>query len=235
MTMDNAIRSRNRTLGELLAELKARLGFQTQGASTMLADPLFTSFLQEAHDYVFEELEAPLSTKRTTIKVVPGSKLYDFNNDLEDEPIDPHSVESVHLYDTPTSQYTMRQGITEQMRCDDTTRSSPERYDILNGQIEVWPTPDAEYPMVVIYRQGKSRFTQPSDRPSVPDRLVMLYAVASAKAHYNHRDAQTAGAIFQKYLRLEKQKQHDNMTYSVKPRPESTRTVRRTADGRFVL
>ena len=233
--MSNTIRSRNRTLGELLVELKARLGFQTQGASTMLADPLFISFLQEAHDYVFEALGAPLSKKRTTIKVVQGSKMYDFHNDEEDEPIDPHSVESIHIYDSEHSQYTLKQGITEQMRSDDVTRSAPERYDFLNGQIELWPTPDQEYPMVVIYDQGASRFTQQSDRASVPDRLVLLYAIASAKAHYNHRDAQTAGNIFQKYLRIEKQKQHDNMHYSVKPRPESTRQVRRTSDGRFVL
>lgn len=233
--MANTLRSRNRTLGELLVELKARLGFQTQGASTMLADRLFISFLQEAHDYVFEELGSPLSTKRTTIKVVPGSKLYDFHNDEDDEDIDPHAIASIHIYDTETSQYTLKQGITEQMRCDDITRSSPERYDILNGQIELWPTPDQEYPMVIVYEQGASRFTQDSDRTSVPDRLVLLYAIASAKAHYNHRDAQTAGNIFQKYLRIEKQKQHDNRTYSVKPRPESTRRVRRTADGRYVM
>lgn len=233
--MANTLRNRNRTLGELLVELKARLGFQTQGASTMLADPLFISFLQEAHDYVFEALGAPLSSKRTTIKLSTGSKLYDFHNDEEDEPIDPHGVESIHIYDTETSQYKLKQGITEQMRCDDVTRSAPERYDIINGQIELWPTPDQEYPMVVLYQQSANRFTQQSDRCSVPDRLVLLYAIASAKAHYNHRDAQTAGNIFQKYLRIEKQKQHDNMTYSVKPRPESARQVRRTGDGRFVL
>lgn len=233
--MANTLRNRNRTLGELLVELKARLGFQTQGASTMLADPLFISFLQEAHDYVFEALGAPLSTKRTTIKLSTGSKLYDFHNDEEDEPIDPHGVQSIHIYDTENSQYKLKQGITEQMRCDDVTRSSPERYDIVNGQIELWPTPDQEYPMVVIYQQSAGRFTQQSDRSSVPDRLVLLYAIASAKAHYNHRDAQTAGNIFQKYLRIEKQKQHDNAEYSVKPRPESTRQVRRMGDGRFVL
>lgn len=233
--MANTLRSRNRTLGELLVELKARLGFQTQGASTMLADPLFISFLQEAHDYVFEALGAPLSRKRTIVKLSPGSKVYDFHNDEEDEPIDPHGIESIHIYDTDNSQYTLKQGITEQMRADDVSRSSPERYDLMNGQIELWPTPDREYPMVIIYEQGASRFTQESDRASVPDRLVLLYAIASAKAHYNHKDAQTAGNIFQKYLRIEKQKQHDNMTYSVKPRPESARQVRRTPDGRFVL
>ena len=163
-----------------------------------------------------------------------GSKLYDCHNDIEDENFEPAMIESICVYDTETSFNELRQGITELMRCDDITPTVPERYDILDGQIELWPTPDDAYRMVVIYRSGLTRFTQPADHACVPSRLVFLYALASAKAHYQHPDAQTAGNIFQQALRIERQKQHENKRYSaLAVRPRARTQVCRTSDGRY--
>lgn len=232
--MANPLTSREGTLGSMMTELKARLGFVTQGASSKLIDPLLKSFLQEGHEYVYEQLGAPLLKKRTTIMLQKGSKLYDCHNDIEDENFEPAMIESICVYDTETSFNELRQGITELMRCDDITPTVPERYDILDGQIELWPTPDDAYRMVVIYRSGLTRFTQPADRACVPSRLVFLYALASAKAHYQHPDAQTAGNIFQQALRIERQKQHENKRYSaLAVRPRARTQVRRTSDGRY--
>ena len=182
--MANPLTSREGTLGSMMTELKARLGFVTHGASSKLIDPLLKSFLQEGHEYVYEQLGAPLLKKRTTIMLQKGSKLYDCHNDIEDENFEPAMIESICVYDTETSFNELRQGITELMRCGDITPTVPERYDILDGQIELWPTPDDAYRMVVIYRPGLTRFTQPADHACVPSRLVFLYALASAKAHY---------------------------------------------------
>lgn len=232
--MANPLTSREDTLGSMMTELKARLGFVTQGASSKLIDPLLKSFLQEGHEYVYEQLGAPLLKKRTTIMLQKGSKLYDCHNDIEDENFEPAMIESICVYDTETSFNELRQGITELMRCDDITPTVPERYDILDGQIELWPTPDDAYRMVVIYRPGLTRFTQPADHACVPSRLVFLYALASAKAHYQHPDAQTAGNIFQQALRIERQKQHENKRYSALADRLRARTqVRRTSDGRY--
>ena len=233
---NNPVNRRHRTYGEMLTELKARLGFVTQGAGSKLIDPILKSFLEEGHDYVYSELGSPISKKRTTIMLSLGSKLYDFHNDIEDEDIDPANVQSINVYETQESVWILRQGITEAMRAEDITRSVPERWDALNGQIELWPTPDREYPMVVVYEQGKTRFTQDSDRPCVPDRLVFLYALASAKAHYGHADAQTAGQIFQKMLRQEKSKRLLNKRFTTLAGKMDTRYfVRRTEDGKYVL
>lgn len=232
--MANPLTSREGTLGSMMTELKARLGFVTQGASSKLIDPLLKSFLQEGHEYVYEQLGAPLLKKRTTIMLQKGSKLYDCHNDIEDENFEPAMIESICVYDTETSFNELRQGITELMRCGDITPTVPERYDILDGQIELWPTPDDAYRMVVIYRPGLTRFTQPADHACVPSRLVFLYALASAKAHYQHPDAQTAGNIFQQALRIERQKQHENKRYStLANRPRARTQVRRTSDGRY--
>lgn len=52
----NGLIQRHRTLGELLAELKARLGFVAQGPASNNNNPVMISFLQEAHDYVYDQL-----------------------------------------------------------------------------------------------------------------------------------------------------------------------------------
>lgn len=232
----NPLYDREQTLGELMTELKTRLGFVTQGSSSKLIDPLLLSFLQEGQHFVYLQLGSPTSTKRTTITVERGSKLYDPHNDIEDEDFDPREIESLHLYETATSQIALRQGITEKMRCDDITPSAPERYDILNGQIELWPTPDQEYRLVVLYRQGLARFSQAQDRPCVSSRLIFLYALASAKAHYQHNDAKTAGNIFQQALMVERSQRHMNKRYFVAGSiAKGRRQVKRLEDGNFVL
>lgn len=236
MTYPNPLRARGRTLNDLLTELKARLGFVVQGAGSKLVDPLLISFLQEGQDYVYAQMGAPKSKKQATIKLSTGSKLYDCHNDDEDEDIDPNEIEEIAVYDTDTSFVRLRQGITEGMRCYDTTPTVPERFDYLNGQIELYPTPNDDYPMVVTYQQGLGRFSRPDDRCTVSSRLVLLYAIASAKAHYQHNDAQTAGNIFQSQLRLEKLKQHGQQRYFCGPCEEAPRTqVRRTPNGGYVL
>lgn len=234
--MSNPLYLRERTLGEMMTELKARLGFVTQGVSSKLVDPLLKSFLQEGQIYVWEQLDAPMALKRTEITLVPGSKLYDFHNDIEDEDIDPQMVESIDVYKSDTNLKHLKQGITERMRCDTKTRGCPGRYDMMNGQIEVLPIPDDEYVMVVHYRQGPARFDQASDRPSVPSRLVFLYALASAKAHYGHQDAQTAGQVFQQSLRTERSRRHENRRYFCgSTKSDSRYFVKRTHDDKYIL
>lgn len=234
--MSNSLSWREKTLGEMMTELKARLGFVTQGAGSKLVDPILKSFLQEGQHYVFDQLDAPLAVKRTTITLSPGSKLYDFHNDIEDQDIDPYLVESIDVYETDTSVVKLVQGITEADRCDDVSRECPRKFDTLNGQIELWPTPDRTYPMVVCYREGPARLEQAGDRPSVPSNLVFLYALASAKAHYGHADAQTAGQIFQQMLRSVKSRRHENRRYFAgSTAVDDGLYVKRVADGSYVL
>ena len=75
----NGLTERYRTLGELMTELRARLGFVTQGSASKNNDTVIKSFLQEAHDYVFGELEPPAMRKKTTIK----PQVVNNNNDIE--------------------------------------------------------------------------------------------------------------------------------------------------------
>ena len=232
----NGLTERYRTLGELMTELRARLGFVTQGSASKNNDTVIKSFLQEAHDYVFGELEPPAMRKKTVIKLVAGSFLYDWNNDEEDEPIDPGRVISVWVRTSDTIRTPLTQGITEHDRSLDTIRQEPSKYDHLNGQMELWPIPDQPYDLMVEYIADKPRFERPSDRPGAPDRLVFLYALANAKAHYRHPDAQASATAFQNMLNKEKFRQKENKRFFMQG--ETTRgqaQVVRTANGGYTL
>ena len=212
----NSLIQRYRTYGELMTELKARLGFVAQGPSSNNNRAVMDSFLREAHEYVYAQMEPEPMRKKTVIALEKGSYLYDWHNDDEDEDIDPGLVRSVWLIDGE-NRYRLVQGITERHR-EDTSRGQPVRYDTLNGQIELWPVPDrAGYGLLVEYIAGRPRFSQDTDRPGVPDRLVLLYAIYMAQVHYRHPSYQATSASFNALLAKEKAKQHEGRRYVVKP------------------
>lgn len=208
----SGLRARYKTLGELRTELRARLGFILQGPAAANNQAVLDSFLQEGHAVVYETLNPSPARKKTTIRLQPGEWLYDYHNDVEDEPIDPGNVLSIWVAISDTIREPLSQGISEADRAFE-TRQWPERYDTLNGQMELYPVPDQEYDLIVEYIAGPGRFTQDSDRSSVPDRLVFSYALANAKAHYRHPDAQAAATTYSTLMDSAKSKQHENRRY----------------------
>jgi hypothetical protein len=233
----NGFESRYKTLGELLAELRGRLGFVAQGSATRNNESILKSFLQEAHDYVYGQLSPPSLKKRTSIQLLPNSFLYDWHNDIEDEDIDPGAVLSVALqlsYDRSTQ---LTQGITQAERAQGLSRERPSKYDTLNGQLEVWPAPNGPCNLLIEYTAGKSRFEQHSDRPSVPDRLVFLYALATAKAHYRQPDAQVSANSFDKMLTMEKTHQKGNRRFFVDAAVQVSHEAQvvRSVNGQYTL
>lgn len=232
----NGLTERNRTLGELMTELRARLGFVAQGSASKSNDATIKSFLQEAHEYVFGDLEPPAMRKKATIKLEAGSFLYDWHNDVEDEPISPGRVLSVWVKVGDQIRERLSQGITETDRSFASLNGQPTKYDHLNGQIELYPVPDAAYDLILEYTADRGRFDRASDRTSVPDRLVFLYALANAKAHYRHPDAKAAATAFQNMLAKEKFRQKENKRFFMQG--ETTRgqaQVARTANGGYTL
>ena len=218
-----------------MAELRARLGFVTQGPAAASNDQVMRSFLQEGHDYVFEKLQPPAQRKRFDLHLIRGSYLYDWINDVDGDLIDPGRILSVWLMDGDEITTQLRQRGEHEGR-QDKDEGQPSSYAHLNGQMEIYPVPDADYVARIEYLAGKNRFTQPSDRPSVPDRLVFLYALANAKAHYRHPDSQAAGATFESMLADAKAKQKEGKRYFVTSSAlDLVPQVRRTADGQYRL
>lgn len=232
----SGLSTRNKTLGELMTELRVRLGFVAQGSASKNNNPVIKSFMQESHEYVFGELEPPAQRKKAIFKLEAGSYLYDWYNDAEDEAIEPGRALSLWIKVGSNVSEPLRQGITEADRSYESLRAVPEKYDTLNGQLEIWPVPERVYDLVVEYTAERARFEQASDRPSVPDRLVFLYALATAKAHYRHPDAQAAATSFQNMLAKEKSRQRENRRYFVGSGSiGGTAQVVRTTNGGYTL
>lgn len=233
--MANALTERYRTLGELMTELRARLGFVTQGPASSSNEQIMRSFLQEGHDYVFEKLQPPAQRKIAELALTRGSRLYDWINDADGSQIDPGRVLGVWLMKGDEIYIKLRQRGDFEGRPDE-DEGQPSSYAHLSGQMEIYPVPDGNYTLRIEYLQDKNRFTQPADRPSVPDRLVFLYALANAKAHYRHPDSQAAGATFESMLADAKAKQKEGKRYFVASGAlELAPQVRRTADGQYRL
>lgn len=231
----NGLSDRYKTLGELRRRLRARLGFAVQGPAAENNRDVLNDFLLEAHEYIQSLVEVSVLRKKCAVKTSAGSYLYDWHNDDEDEDIDPANVLSVWVVRGDSWREQLFQGITERQRELTDMRDVPERYDTLNGQMELWPIPGGQYDVIVEYTASPGRFEQDSDRPTVPGRLVFLYALAQAKAHYRHPDAAVAGEAFKALFGKFKSDQHENRRYIAGAPAASQPQVVQTADGSFVL
>lgn len=63
--------ARNKTLGEMMSELRARLGFVSQGPAAKGNDAVMKSFCQEAHEFVYGELDPSDMRFKSVIRMQP--------------------------------------------------------------------------------------------------------------------------------------------------------------------
>lgn len=199
----NPLQRRQKTMGALLSELRSRLGFIAQGSSSQANDPILISFLQEAADIVVADLGIPCFKRLTAIKVVKGSKFYDWHDDENDEDINPQDVEALYIADGVDQRYRLIEGISEWMRAE-IDQSMPTHFDRTNGQIELYPIPEREYGLVIEWNSTHFKFSEKTDRCPVNSRLIFLRALATAKAHYRMPDAQSVAASYNELLSYER-------------------------------
>lgn len=171
-----------KTLGELRSNLAVRLGFGAAGSSGVNA-PILDMFLQNAQDQLYAQFDWRHLVKYDEKVTETGSFLYDWATDCNQD-----RILDIAIHDG--SRFVpMKEGISWAMRSDD-SQTIPMRYERFQ-QMEIWPIPDAAYTMRRYYVQSLGRFTQDNDRASLDDDLIFLHALANAKAHYRHPDAQT--------------------------------------------
>ena len=229
----NPLSRRQKTMGELLSELRSRLGFIAQGSSSMANDQILISFLQEAAEIVVADLGIPFFKRLTTIQVVKGSKLYDWHDDENDEDINPQDVRALYIADGVDQRYRLIEGITEGMRAD-IQQSMPSHFDRTGGQIELWPVPERDYGLVVEWDSTHYKFTEKTDRCPVSSRLIFLRALATAKAHYRMPDAQQTAASYNELLSYERGRNVTDKRYSLSnKRSDGVYQVAVGADGTF--
>lgn len=198
------------TYGVMLNKLRSRLGLHATLGSALSLEDLLT----EANEYVYGELDNTTPTE-STLTTYASTSDYDWESD-EGESIAPSSVQEVWVEQGDSSRVQLSQGITHAMRAMQTS-TIPERYDtkFIDGvaTLELWPVPDQSYRLYIRHNRVLQRFEQTADLPSVPQRLVFLYALSVGKAHYRQPDAQVVGQSFKTMLSTAKYNQHENRRY----------------------
>lgn len=95
------------------------------------------------------------------------------------------------------ARYPISRGIPPQVLDYEQTSSRPTHYEVKQC-IEVWPAP-ADSLSILRMRAGfvPTAFSSDSDRPSIDDELVFLYALANAKMQMKQNDAQAVFSEFE--------------------------------------
>lgn len=205
------------TLGELVYRLAVRLGYAGQGGASALQRPFLEDCLRSAQSQLIEQYHDTVmriinEDDPGTLDV--GATLYDIPDDADPD----HFQELLLLTLEQDAAYPpLTRGITNTMRAY-TARRRPTHYEIRRGttdqpQLEVWPEPEAAYPLRMEYFLRERDFRDDTDRATVDGELVFLHALATAKAHYRHPDAQAINAQLNALLTKLKGKQHHGRRY----------------------
>lgn len=196
------------TLTDLRSELRARCGFVNQGPATLLDVQLYDSFLTRAQQQVWHALRYEERRLTTDFSTAVGQTVYD----IPDNVAITHLTQFRVLYETvwikllPGIEYTHDTYTAD-------AEQFPIRYDFTNGQIELWPEPDAIYTVRIEHYPRPARFTQNSDRVSMDEDLVFHLALYNAKLHYRQPDAEASIGAFNAILADIKAAQHTDRRY----------------------
>lgn len=222
------------TFAAMLQKLRSRVKLHATLGNT----PALEDILTEANEYVFDQLDNGLPWQ-STLTLAADTALYPFVSDTG-LPIARGSVQSVWIEQGDSIRMPLPQGISHAQRALADLRDIPACYDTqMTGgtddaglfRLEVWPTPDQAYTLYVDHNRVLARFEQPTDKPSAPSRLVLGYAIAIGKSHYQNSDADVAGQAFKTMLSNAKDKQRENRRFIPPTSERRGPQVVRTAGG----
>lgn len=202
-----------RTLETLRRELSARLGFAAQ--HTNINTGLLDSLLREANNQLWAQVNWKHKRKslETTLTVASGGRFLDYPADCE-----PGFI--TDIYAKVSGQWIeLEEGIDAERRLLASPASFPLRFaeSYESGtavKLEFWPVVSQNTDIRIEYTASPSEFTQPGDRPSVPDQLVLLHALVNAKLHYRQPDAQVYSSQLEALLAKHKKANFGKATFS---------------------
>jgi len=180
-----------RTLGALRAELLARLGMAGLGASGGANSALIDSFLRNGQAQLYWMQDWKRLTDYKDITTGVGQNLYDYpdsgvmgaNGCSRDQRL-------LRIETKVSGQFVkITEGITTSMWSTMDASGQPERFERF-AQILTYPKADAAYTLRVWFVSDLKPFTQTEDVATLDDEMILLHALANAKAHYRQPDAQ---------------------------------------------
>jgi hypothetical protein len=178
-----------KTLQELRAALRARLGFGATGSATGASDEILNSFLQSAYAHVYQLQDWKKLRSYTDTSLGIGQTLIDYPASADPERLfTPPGSKSPIWVLTSGQWIEVLEGISADNYATITSASYPMRYEALD-QINLWPASNQVYTLRIWYITEKVSFKLDNDRPNVDDDLIFLHALAYAKLHYKMPDA----------------------------------------------
>lgn len=174
-----------RTLEDLRSELRVRLGFGAAGGVPGVNQPLLDSFLRSAQTELYWQGAWAELRSRDDVTIGVGQTLVDYPSTCN-----PQRIEDIYVKVGTTWQPVV-EGIDKELYTTVDSPSFPTRYERLD-QIEFWPEADQTYTIRVWFYKNLERFTQDGDRATLNDDVIFARALALAKAHYRHPDAEAS-------------------------------------------
>lgn len=179
----------NRTLGELRGELSARLGFGASGSNNGQLIPILDSLLYTSQVQLYWGFDWR-ALRTWVIDTIGASQTnIDFPAEIHPDRVQWISIKYSNVWTPP-----LERGISAEMYTGQDRPGVPTHWDMNaasgTAQIEFWPETDAIYEFRTFGMAPLGRFSQDGDRTTLDSDLVALHALAGAKAHYRHADAQ---------------------------------------------
>lgn len=174
----------SRTLGELAADLQVRLGFGSAGAGAGVNLALMYNFLYNGQLQLYWSADWKGCRTYVTKTLPNAATRIDYPDEIHPERISGISVN----YNGVWTPY-IDEGIDPEAYTNQENAGPPSRVDYYN-QIEFFPLSDRVYSVRIFGQKPLTRFTQSTDQTTLDPDLVFLHALANAKAHYKHSDAQ---------------------------------------------
>jgi hypothetical protein len=181
-----------RTLNELKVELLARLGMAAMGASGGANATTIASFIRNAQAqlYRMQDWKHLIDYKDKNLGASQNLLDYPVGGTMGSEGCS-RDKRILRLERVIDGQYTkLDEGIPTGLWDTMDTESYPCRYERY-AQLLIYPKADQVYTVRVWFVADLAAFEEPNDRASLDDEMILLHALANAKAHYRQPDAQT--------------------------------------------
>ena len=189
------------TLDSMRKNLAIRLGFGAQAEVIALQIPILDSFLQTAQQHLWRIVPWRHLQKVHIENLGVEQRVLDLPDDA-----DQSGIKRVWVK-VGDNWRRIEAGIPT---CAPDEKGVPLRYEMMAHeqdvmQLHFWPVPVEPITAKIEYIAKPSRFTAGSDRASLPDDLIFLHALVSAKAHYRQPDLQAVNGQYEQSLRYAKE------------------------------
>lgn len=172
-----------RTLGDLRAVLRDRLGFASSGGTSGVLQSNLNSILSSEQTVLYWTHEWARLRRYYDTTVGTSQHLINYPTGCNPDRIRAISVKVGDVWQPP-----MMKGIPPEFYTTQDVQTYPRRWEPYQ-QIEFWPKADQLYNVRIFGLKDLDRFTQDGDYSTIDGDLILTAALGTAKAHYRHPDA----------------------------------------------